>query len=64
MTYVSSDGCAVFFTALLAARPQGTRVIATQVRPQPLGTLNQMGPARVLDMYEGDGPVVSGSGGQ
>ncbi|MGQ4480129.1 STAS domain-containing protein [Streptomyces sp. SAS_276] len=43
VTYLSSDGGAVFFVALLAARPHGTRVIVThadaQVRghPQPTG---------------------------
>ncbi|MFJ8533571.1 STAS domain-containing protein [Streptomyces sp. NPDC093591] len=64
VTYLSNDGGAVFFTVLRAARPQGTRVIATHVRAQPLGSLNQLGLFRVLDVYEGNGPLGSGRGGQ
>lgn len=59
VTYLSSDGGAVFFMALRAARTHGTRVIATHVGPQPRATLEGLGLLRVLEVHEGDGPSCS-----
>ncbi|MGQ4383485.1 STAS domain-containing protein [Streptomyces sp. SAS_270] len=56
VSYFSSDGGAVFFMALRAARAQGTQVIATHVGPRARATLQQLGLGRVLDIYDGDGP--------
>ncbi|MGQ4436470.1 STAS domain-containing protein [Streptomyces sp. SAS_260] len=56
VTYLSSDGGAVFFVALLAARPHGTRVIVTHADAQARATLNQLGVPCALGIYEGDGP--------
>ena len=64
VTYLSPDGGAVFFAALTAARSQRTQVIATHVGQQPGGCLDQLGLKRVLDVYEGNGPLGSGSGGE
>ncbi|MEV5534136.1 STAS domain-containing protein [Streptomyces prunicolor] len=55
-TYLSSDGGAAFFMALLAARPHSTRVIVTHAGAQARATLDQLGLPRPLDIYEGDGP--------
>jgi anti-anti-sigma factor len=56
VSYVSGDGVVVFFTALREARARGTRMIVTHVRCRTLGALRQLGLARVLAVYEGDGP--------
>lgn len=57
VSYVSGDGVVVFFTALREARARGTRMIVTHVRGRTLDALRQLGLARVLVMYEGDGPL-------
>ncbi|MGG7569282.1 STAS domain-containing protein [Streptomyces sirii] len=56
VTRLGRDGGAVFLTALQAAKPHGTRLIATHVGPQPLRALKQLGLRRLVDMYEGDAP--------
>ncbi|WP_245607609.1 STAS domain-containing protein [Streptomyces prunicolor] len=55
VTYLSSDGGAAFFMALLAARPHGTRMIVTHAGAQARATLIQLGLPLALDIYEGDG---------
>ncbi|MFE0192035.1 STAS domain-containing protein [Streptomyces sp. NPDC058989] len=67
VTRLGRDGGAVFLTALQAAKPHGTRLIATHVGPQPLSALKQLGLRRLVDMYEGDAtgstrPPPSGRG--
>ncbi|MEU6148100.1 STAS domain-containing protein [Streptomyces sp. NPDC047081] len=57
VSHVSGDGAVVFFTALREARARGTRLIVTHARGRALGSLRQLGLARVLAMYEGDGPL-------
>lgn len=65
VTYLSADGAAAFFMGLKEARAHGTRMIVTHVPSQALGALRQLGLARVLGMYEGDGPLPgSGCGEQ
>ncbi|MFD8387023.1 STAS domain-containing protein [Streptomyces sp. NPDC059679] len=61
---LSSDGAAALFAALRAAQRQGTRLVATHVRQQPLHTLKQLGLERALELYEGNGPPGSGGGAQ
>ncbi|MFG2549432.1 STAS domain-containing protein [Streptomyces sp. NPDC048581] len=48
--HLSSDGCAAFFAALLAARPQATRVTVTHANARAHDTLTQLGLARFLDL--------------
>lgn len=57
VTRITGDGSFAFFTALKATAPSGTRLVLTHVSPQALGTLSQLGLARVLEMYEGDDPA-------
>ncbi|MCX5051989.1 STAS domain-containing protein [Streptomyces sp. NBC_00201] len=65
VTYLSGDGAAAVFTALREAKAGGTKVIVTHVRRQAVGVLEQLGLARVVDMYAGDGPPPgSGRGNQ
>ncbi|MEU6379299.1 STAS domain-containing protein [Streptomyces sp. NPDC046909] len=64
VTYLSSDGGAVFFMALRAARRHGTRVFATHTGPQPRATLEGLGLLRVVEVYEGDGPSCSSCGSE
>ncbi|XUL92088.1 STAS domain-containing protein [Streptomyces galilaeus] len=56
VTYLSPDGGAAFFMALLSARPHSTLVIVTHAGTQSRATLNQLGLPRALDLYEGDCP--------
>lgn len=61
---LSSDGAAALFMAVRAAQKQGTRLIATHVRRQPLHALKQLGLERVPELYEENGPSESGGGAQ
>ncbi|MEU9284831.1 STAS domain-containing protein [Streptomyces sp. NPDC048275] len=63
VTYFSSDGGAVFFMVLRAARESGTRV-ATHVGRQPLSALRQLGLERVCELYAGPGPDSGHAGMQ
>ncbi|MFJ4791073.1 STAS domain-containing protein [Streptomyces sp. NPDC088794] len=64
VTYLSSDGGAVFFMALRAARTRGTRVIATHVRAQARSTLEHLVLSRVFEVYDGVGPSCSSCGSE
>ncbi|WP_405638812.1 STAS domain-containing protein [Streptomyces sp. NBC_00019] len=64
VTYLSSDGAAMFFMALRAAPRHGARVMATHAGPQARATLEVLGLLRVLEVYEGDGPSCSSCGNE
>ncbi|MCX4452320.1 STAS domain-containing protein [Streptomyces sp. NBC_01728] len=59
VTYLSNDGGAASFRALLAARPHDTRVTVTHASSQARATLTQLGLDRLLDIRaesDRDGP--------